>query len=320
MNIPITQSQEWQKFQDDLGETSFLEQGKEFHYLAILKKTPVGNYLYLPYGPVASDKQSFHSALKSLNALAAEHHAIFIRIEPQNPNFTKYLPKSAKKSKDLNPAHSLIIDINKTREEILSEVPRRTRGYFNTFTKKGLQIEVSHDPKDIKHLVKLQATLAKDKKIGVFSEDYLKKQLEQPFASLYLVKYNPTFLEEHQNPNAEKVIAAVLIFDDATTRYYIQAAQDKTYTKLAAPSIVVCQMLVDAHDKGLKNFDFWGIAPENAPANHPWKGFTQFKQSFGGTPVSYAGTYDIILDKTKYWLYRLARKINRLRQSISKKH
>ena len=36
MNIPITQSKDWQNFQDALGETSFLQQGKDFHYLAIL--------------------------------------------------------------------------------------------------------------------------------------------------------------------------------------------------------------------------------------------------------------------------------------------
>ena len=56
MKIPITQSREWQKLQDDLGEKSFLREESDYHYLAIKKTTPVGNYLYLPYGPVADDK------------------------------------------------------------------------------------------------------------------------------------------------------------------------------------------------------------------------------------------------------------------------
>lgn len=311
MQIPITQSKEWQKLQEDLKEISFFEKTSDYQYLAILKSTPVGNYLYLPYGPVAKNQQSFKKSLKALENLAKEQNAIFIRIEPQNPDFTKFLPKTAKKSKDLNPAHTLIIDAARSREEILADVPRRTRGYFNTYPKKGLKIEVSHNPADITHLVELQKTLAKDKGIGVFSEDYLKKQLSQPFVSLYLVKYNPTFADEHPDAKAEKVIAAVLIFDDATTRYYIQAAQDKAYTKLAAPSIVVCQMLIDAHEQGIKHFDFWGIAPDDAPDNHPWKGFTKFKQSFGGRPITYAGTYDIILNPVKYRLYQIFRKINR---------
>ncbi|MBR2998387.1 peptidoglycan bridge formation glycyltransferase FemA/FemB family protein [Candidatus Saccharibacteria bacterium] len=309
MNIPITQSKAWQKLQDDLGETSFFEKQPDFQYLAIKKSTPTGNYLYLPYGPVFSDKTGFKHAIKSLQSLAQQENAIFIRIEPQDEKAAKWLPKTAKKSKDLNPAHTLIIDINREPAEILSAVPRRTRGYFNTYEKKGLTVEVSKDPGDIKHLVALQKILAKDKKIGVFSEDYLKTQLSQPFSSLYLVKYHPENEEE-------KVIAAVLVFDDQDTRYYIQAAQDKSYTKLAAPSIVVCKMLLDAKEKGLEFFDFWGIAPENAPDNHPWKGFTNFKKSFGGTEKSYAGTYDIILNPVKYKLYGLARKVNRFLRRV----
>lgn len=316
MNIPITQSADWQHFQESLGEKCFLVHEPDYHYLAILKSTPVGNYLYLPYGPIADGKKSFEKALKSLLSLGREKNAIFIRVEPMDASSAKYLPHTAKKSKDLNPAHSLIIDLDRTREEILADVPRRTRGYFNTYAKKGITIEVSKSPSDIHHLVELQKTLARDKGIGVFSEEYLKTQLEQPFASLYLVKYNPTYADEHPDPSAAKVIAAVLVFDDATTRYYIQAAQDKAYTKLAAPSIVVCQMLVDAHDKGLKYFDFWGIAPEDAPDSHPWKGFTKFKMSFGGTPVEYAGTYDIVLRPARYHLYQLTRHINRLLRRI----
>ena len=70
MKVPITQSEQWQKLQDDLGETSFFKSEKDFQYLAILKKTPTGNYLYCPYGPVAPDRQNFEKALKALQTLA----------------------------------------------------------------------------------------------------------------------------------------------------------------------------------------------------------------------------------------------------------
>ena len=313
MKIPITQSKEWEAFQHDLGQKTFSETGNGYSFLAILKTTPVGNYLYLPYGPVADNATHFKSALSKLEKLAKENHAIFIRIEPQNPNFTKYLPKRTVKSKDLNPAHTLIIDLNREEDEILKSVPRRTRGYFNTYSKKGLSVEASQNPDDIKYLVDLQKTLAKAKNINVFSESYLKKQLSQPFSSLYLVKYTPTpDQENHSTFPTPVVIATVLVFDDADTRYYIQAAQDKDYTKLAAPSIVVCQMLLDARKKGLKYFDFWGIAPEDAPKTHPWYGFTKFKKSFGGEEVRYAGTYDIVINPLKYKLYQSTRFLGRI--------
>jgi lipid II:glycine glycyltransferase (peptidoglycan interpeptide bridge formation enzyme) len=69
--------------------------------------------------------------------------------------------------------------------------------------------------------------------------------------------------------------------------------------------------MMDAKDQGFKVFDFWGIAPENAPKDHPWAGFTASKKGFGGYEVDYCGTYDIVLNKSKYRLYNLARKVNR---------
>ena len=71
-----------------------------------------------------------------------------------------------------------------------------------------------------------------------------------------------------------------------------------------------------AKQNGKKYFDFWGIAPEGAPANHPWVGFTNFKKTFAGQEIDYAGTYDIILNPTKYRLYQLTRKLNRLLRRV----
>ena len=348
MNIPITQSKAWQKLQDDLDETSFLKQETGYHYLAILKKTPTGNYLYLPYGPVAKDKNSFQSALQSLNTLAKKHQAIFIRIEPQNPNFTKYLPSPAKKSKDLNPKETWVLDLTGNDNDLKQKIPSRLLRYYKSAGKKGITIETSHDPADIHYLLDLQKALASEKGISTFSEDYLKTELEQPFATLYLARYcdkdntdgrsswgdprcvqataehdrgncevrprrdEQPSLENHEaRPHQGEIIAAGLVFDDKTTRYNLQGAQNEQGRKLHATGILTIQLILDAKAKNLQTFDFWGIAPEGAPASHPWAGFTNFKKTFAGYEVGYAGTYDIVLNPAKYRLYRLTRQVNR---------
>ncbi len=416
MKIPITQSKLWEKLQTDLDETSFFEQKKDFQYLAILKKTPMGNYLYLPYGPVYEDKAGFENALISLKNLAKKQSAIFIRIEPSDPNFASYAPKNAKKTTDLNPKETWILDLTGKEEELKSRLPSRLLRYYKNAEKKGLKIETSHNPDDIHYLLDLQKALAKEKNINTFSEDYLKTELKQPFATLYLVKYSgcphsrsifgdgpnterPSPVttgarersenEEHLSATSEEmmnennrlagraprevvsasvsarersenegcsntvfgagtaamspaghedlaraarsvpeghvaavpalkniafkdVIAAGLVFDDHTTRYNLQGAQSEQGRKLHATGILTIKLILDAAEKGQKTFDFWGIAPENAPKDHPWQGFTSFKKTFAGTEVDYAGTYDLILDPSKYRLYSLLRKINRL--------
>ena len=306
MKIPITQTEDWKKLQDDLKEVSFFEKGKGFQYLAILKNTPVGKYLYLPYGPVADSKDSFKTAIKSLNNLAKSKSAIFIRIEPQTPDFINALPKCTKKSKDLNPKETWVLDLSGTDDDLKRKLPSRLLRYYKNIDKKGIEIEQSKNIDDIRHLLTLQKALASKKRIGTFSEGYLRTELSQSFAPLYLLKY--------QDPEAKtkEIIAAGLVFDDQDTRYNLQGAQSEQGRKLHATGILTIKLIEDAKKSGKTTFDFWGIAPENAPKNHPWQGFTSFKKTFDGKEKDYAGTYDIILNPVKYKLYELTRKLNRL--------
>ncbi len=306
MNIPITQSKAWQKLQDDLGEKSILKTEKNYNYLAILKNTPVGNYLYLPYGPVAESNSGFREALNSLTELAAEKNVFFIRVEPLNPDFIKEFPKQSKKTTDLNPKETWIIDLEGTEDDLKKRLPSRLLRYYRNAEKNHLSIETSKNPDDIAYLLNLQKALAAKKGINTFSEEYLKTELKQTFATLYLLK----------NETTKEIIAAGLVFDDDTTRYDLQGAQSDEGRKLHATGILSIQIILDAKKKGLKKFDFWGIAPENAPKNHPWAGFTNFKKTFEGTEEIHAGTYDIILKSSKYKLYELTRKLNRLRRRI----
>lgn len=304
MKIPITQSEKWKKLQDDLGEKSYLEKGEGYQYLAILKQTPVGNYLYLPYGPVCEDEKSFKKALKSLETLAVTTSSIFIRIEPTEKDLLEHFPKNTKKTKDLNPKETWLLDL--TGENLKEKLPSRLLRYYKNAEKNGLTIEKSKNEDDIKHLLILQKALAKKKGINTFSENYLKTELKQPFSTLYLVKYlNP----EKKEP---EIVAAGLVFDDEDTRYNLQGAQSEQGRKLHATGILTIKLILDAKSKDLKTFDFWGIAPEGAPKDHPWAGFTNFKKTFAGYEKDHAGTYDIVLNPVKYKLYQFTRKLNQL--------
>jgi lipid II:glycine glycyltransferase (peptidoglycan interpeptide bridge formation enzyme) len=322
MKVPLLQTKEWEKLQKDLGEDTFFEKTKDYQYLAILKKTKFGNYLYLPYGPVLADKNSAKKALAALRNLAKDLNVTFIRIEPQAPENASYLLKqpNIRQSKELNPAHTWVLGLDAEKSALISGFSQGTRTRYNQVERKGLTIEVTKDAEKIKELVRLQHQVAKDKGINAFSEDYLKTELEQPFASLYLVHYNPkndqSLKEESEKVDDDRIIAASLFFDDKDTRYYMQSASDYEYRRLPATVGLLTAAMFDAKEKGLKYFDFWGIAPEDAPKDHPWLGFTKFKQSFGGFPVTYCGTYDLILNKHKYKLYNLARKANRLIRKI----
>ncbi len=293
------QSALWEDFQKSLGKSIIRISDQDFSFMATIEHTPVGKYLLVPYGPFTNSPAALPRALAALRDTAKSNGAIFARIEP-----TTYFSAAdlqhfgARKIKDVDPAETWVVDISDPAS--LSAVfPRRLRGYYNTHADKGVEIITSKNPADIKHLVRLQAKTFKAKNITPYSEDYLAKELAQDFATLYLAKYD------------NQIIAAVLVFDDDTTRYYMQAASDKDYAKLNANGIITIQSMIDASDKGLKKYDFWGIAPADAGKDHPWAGFTSFKKSFHGEEVRYSGTYDIPFNHPRYALYNFLKKFKK---------
>ena len=312
MEVPITQSKEWVDLQSDLKEKHYYEEGNGYRFLIIVKNTPFGKYLYLPYGPYVEkdNKVLIARAIRNVRKIARRENAIFIRIEPQVTSFIKDLPYKIVKSADLNPAETWILDLEGTDDDLNKKLPSRLQRYYRNIEKSHITIETSHNPSDIKYLLTLQRELANKKGINTFSEDYLKTELSQPFSTLYLLKYTPP--EE----NKSEVIAVGLVFDYNQTRYNLQGAQSEQGRKLHATGILTIRLIKDAKAKKLKCFDFWGIAPEDAPDNHPWKGFTNFKKMFDGYEVKYAGTYDIVLKPFKYNIYCIIRRINRLLRKV----
>lgn len=302
---PLLQSPLWETFEQHLGRQTFRVETDSFSYFGYVQTTRLGSYLYLPYGPLltpsgsVSPDDALKSALASLNSLCREHNFLFARLEPQ----TYFPPETLsslglKKSLDLNPAETWLLDLSGSETELKSRLPSRLLRYYRARGKNGLSIETSHDPADAHYLLDLQKSLARTKNIQTFDLDYYKHQLSEPFSTLYLVK------------QSSEVLAAGLVFDDATTRYNLQGAQSSTGKHLHATGILTLQLIFDAAAKGLTTFDFWGIAPADASPDHPWAGFTAFKKTFAGTERAYSGTYDLPTS-SRYPLYSLLRSLNR---------
>ena len=309
MEIPLQQTTKWQKLQTELGETTIFRKENDYTFLAIKKQTKFGTYLYLPYGPYAPTKNGAKNAYKALEDLATSKNITFIRIEPQSPNTAEFWVnlKNAVKSRNLSPEETWILDLSPEMDEIYKNMKQNTRNLCKNYMKKGISVKISTNPtKDIKILAKFHREIAKNKKIGAFSENYLKTEAAQPFATLYIAYFE------------KKPIATSLFFDHASTRFYMQSASDKNYHKLPATYAILNEAIKDAKAKNLKNFDFWGIAPENANKNHPWAGFTSFKKSFGGHEVNYVGTYDLVFKPVQYKFYQLARRGNRFIRKLHK--
>ncbi len=348
--IPLQQTEAWQKLQQDLGVTTFFLSDKEkatssapvnYQMLILKKDTPLGPYFYLPYGPYLRQKTYAKTAYDALETLAEQENVIFTRIEPESAENAAYWLKKAQKSKDLSPKETWLLDLTPEMDELYRNMKQNTRNLAKNYPKKGITVkkfvakpeflsentELDKNGQNLKILETFLENVAKNRHFSPIERKTLKAEFNQPFASLFIAYYNPsknpaeTPATSSETPKAsqksQKIpIAASLFFDGVETRYYMQSGTDANYKKLPGTYAILAEAIKDAKKKGLKNFDFWGVAPENAGKDHPWAGFTKFKKSFGGTEVTYAGTHDIIQKPLQYNLYKLLRKINRLLRKI----
>lgn len=303
------QSRDWGKYSEQEGRTVFYLEGKHYRAMAVKYQTPLGCYLYCPYGPVLDTQTvetSLEQALAALKDLAHEQKAFFIRIEPTVYFAPEVLMRlGLKRSHDLDPAHTWVLDLTQSEEEILKGIEKTKVRHWRQSEQKKLKVRQTQNPAEIGILSQfLQGVSERDKFIPQ-DEAHLKKQLEAGFATLYIAEFEG------------QPIAASLVYDHDGVRYYAHAATDDEHRKMMAGTVLLVQMIMDAKRAGAQEFDFWGITTSEDPS-HPWYGFTQYKKSFGGQQVDYSGTWDLPLHPVKYRLYGMLRRANRLKRKIAR--
>jgi lipid II:glycine glycyltransferase (peptidoglycan interpeptide bridge formation enzyme) len=299
------QSPAWNAFQTKLGRKTITDQGEGWSYFAVQETGTLNSRLYTPYGPEFNSLGTFDAALSSLTSAAHIHHATFIRIEPTSGLNENDLRKRGFRPvtyQQLQPAHTLIVDLSEPTETILGNMSQNSRNITRNYKNKGVTIRASYNPADITILTTLLSGVAARNHIKTHNADYFTSQA----VTLFPEKKAVLYIAEYES----QPIAAALVYDSPTTRYYAHAAADDTYRKLSAGTALVGQMILDAKAAGFAAFDLYGVADTDDP-HHPWAGFTKFKRSFGGATVNYLGPWDLPINKPGYFLYRTYQSIYR---------
>ena len=309
MNQHFLQSESWQAFQEALGRTTFRRSGEGWEYLAVLERGTGHTRLYCPYGPTARDEAAFTAALESLVQLGRRHRATFVRVEPTDPAYTDYLRAHHWRKvtyQQLQPEHSHLLDLTQPTDQLIAQMSQPVRNIYRNYHKKGLAIQHSTDPHTIDILLTFIHEVAQRTGIRPHSDSYFHQQANTLFprgaAHLWYATLD------------NQPIAAALLYSSDTTLYYAHAGASSLpeHRKINAGTALLAEAIIDAQARGLTTVDLYGIAPEDAPASHPWAGFTRFKRSFGGHDVTFAGAWDLPLRPASYWLYRAYQQLRTL--------
>jgi len=290
------QSWDFGVFQETLpyrGKVWALTHGKSA-CLAIKMKLPLGFcWLWVPYGPIGSEKGELDKVFGDLGKIAGEEGAIFARIEP--PLDSPAIPLAQKwpitpSGKRFTPEHTLVLDLDKSEQEILAQMKPKGRYNINIAKKHGVTCAVFCKFEDIpaqdfnSFYEILQKTAQRDT-FGIhpkyFYENLLKTLSPQNACALFLAY------------SGGKVVAGIITVYYKDTATYYFGASNHEYRSLMAPYLLQWEAICDAKKRGFKHYDFLGIAPSEAK-NHPWAGVTDFKKKFGGGEVQYPPAFDII--------------------------
>lgn len=285
------QAWEWGTFQQACGKR--VERLAMPHWAgqAVRASLPFGqHYWYFPKGPLG------HVNATELQSWARSENALFIRMEPQGP-----VP-GTQRSAELQPSHTLLTDLSASEETLRAAMHEKTRYNIGLAQRKGVEIRTDVAWDEVWPL--FEATASR----GAFrlhTSAYYQRMLESLGKGTDVHAWLAAAVYEGE------VIAANIMIDAFGTRTYLHGASGPRHRNVMAPYLLHWHLMQQAKQQGFHTYDWWGVAPEDAPANHPWAGITRFKQGFGGTRVVSEGTVDLPMNKTGFRLYQLARRIRR---------
>ncbi len=272
--------------------------------LVIRRDLPLGrSWLYVPRGPIFSpgsiNIREWEAWQPYWQQLAGEESALFVRIDPALPVID--LPAGWQKAeREVQPRHSLILDLTPSQEELLAGLKSKTRYNIRLAERKGVKVRFSQSPADVEAFIALSRSVTERSRFRYHPPQYYRAILGQ----LGSDNMAEIAIAEH----AGDVLAAhIMIYNEAVATY-AHGASTPQKKELMAPTYLYWQTIKRARERGCRTYDFFGVAPADAGSDHPWSGISRLKLSFGGQRQDYVGAYDFVVDSAFYQLFNIARR------------
>lgn len=290
----ILQSLRWEHFQKSLGRETRRIDG---NILLIKHNLPFGlHYWFIPEGPDTLTDQAYITIVNT----AKDSGALFVRIEPRAIDDHFSYKKRLVTSKPIHPQDTAILDLSPSAEELLKGFKQKTRYNVGIAQKRGVGVETTTNPENIKIFYQLLLQTTARDKIKGHDKEYYKKMIEvlrqDDGALLYLARYQNTY------------IAAQIVVYHQDTAIYLHGASSNEFRNVMAPYYLQWQAICDAKKRGYRYYDFFGITKSQDPG-HPWQGITRFKLGFTDITISYPGCFDVPIRPLAYALYKIIRRI-----------
>lgn len=270
---------------------------KKGYTLMVVRKAKRGKYLEIPCGPLANwdNKEDIKTIVNTIRQIATQEKCVFVRIRPQliasQANLALLSDLGLKPSPmHLAAEHTVIIDLKKSEESLLSEMRRQTRYEVRRADKLGIKVTTSSSEEIFKEFHKVQTETAK-------RQNFVPPNLKTLLAEREAFKDDATIYVA-KTAEGESIAYGLIIKSGKEADYY-EAASTPLNRKLPGAYALLWQAMKDLKGQGYERFNLWGIAPAGQP-NHRYAGVTTFKTGFGGEIIEYVPAHDLVISKIGY--------------------
>ncbi|MCQ2571355.1 MAG: aminoacyltransferase [Candidatus Saccharibacteria bacterium] len=281
--------------------------------VVILKPAKRGRYLEIPGGPLLNwdgDMKVLRFFMKEIAKIAEREKCVFVRMRPNIPDTDKNRKiaerlKLVKSPMHLHAEHTVMLDITKSEEDLMTEMRRQTRYEVRRAQKLGIKVSYETSDKAFNDFYDLQLQTAE-------------RQGFIPSSRHMILSQHEVFGEKARIYTASldgKVLAQGEVLMQAPEAIYHEAASTLDGRKLPGAYALQWQIIQDAKAMGLKRYNLFGIAPPNSP-NHRYAGVTTFKTGFGGEQVAYLSAHDLVIKPMHYKLVHALETIRKKRRHL----
>lgn len=229
---------------------------------------------------------------KKLIPLLKKHKISTVACEPDSSideNAYQHWIKTISKNFKINtspylPTKTILVDLKASEEEIFNRFSEAKRRAVRRAQKNNIIVKESNNINELIHI--------KNKSAGFlgFITTYGIDKLWPIFApknAAILLAYKGSNNYQLSTINSQLIAGVLLLFYDQTAYYWIAGAT-REGKKLFAPTLLVWEALKLSKINNMNKFDFVGVWDERkANENHKWRGFTKFKEGFGGKELYY---------------------------------
>lgn len=313
----LLQSRVWAASQERLGRRveyiTLRTPDYSLRTLAVEHRLPIGfSYVYSPRGPIVENNElgmRNYGAVIDMLALEVKRRfprAIFWRIEPPLPEFRieDLGLRIVKAPHDVQPRTTLVIDLTKSEDELLTAMKQKTRYNIGVAERHGVSVRQSTNPEDLEKFLDLLNQTAQRDGFRAHPRSYYEKMLESRSLGSARDDRKGDRIALYVAECGDVILAAAIVAFFGRWSYYLHGASSAEHREVMAPYALHWEIMREAKRRGCLRYDLWGTDEQR------WPGVTRFKAGFAPNikPTSFTGTWDVVLRPRLYRVYRLLRR------------